>query len=158
MTFSPAKHPQSYVSDGFGRDTYIFNNSGGFTPSKQITLVHELGSFVVQKGSPVRSLARIHSKPVIYTTNGGGRDTYIAQNDGGFRPMHRAGDSANTYFTSLRQYPEQTNLSRNRHNQPRHTLDVFQSSQDHYNQRFVRENALIRNYQHMMDRRLSVPK
>jgi len=50
-------------------------------------------------------LARIHSKPIVYLNNGGGRDTYISQNDGGFRPMHVHGYGKQTYFNSLRHYP-----------------------------------------------------
>ena len=37
-----------------------------------------LGSFVIQKNQPSSYLAQIHSKPVVYANNGGGRDTYIS--------------------------------------------------------------------------------
>lgn len=57
-------------------------------------------------------MALIHSKPVVYTNNGGGRDTYISCNDGGFRPLHRAGHGKGTYFNQLRNYPEMTHVSR----------------------------------------------
>ena len=42
-----------------------------------------LGSFVTTKARPAEPLAHIHSKPVNYTNNGGGRDTYISDSAGG---------------------------------------------------------------------------
>jgi len=99
--FNPSKS-QYYVNDGNGRDSYIFNINGGFAPQKMPTKIHEIGSFVTQKKEFTGSMAHIHSKPVVYTNNGGGRDTYISQNDGGFRPLHRAGHGKGTYFNQLR--------------------------------------------------------
>ena len=40
--FIPAKS-QFYVNDGNGRDTYIYNNNGGFSPAKSPTKIHEVG-------------------------------------------------------------------------------------------------------------------
>jgi hypothetical protein len=42
--FIPAKN-QYYVSDGFGRDTYIYNINGGFAPEKAPKQIHEVGKF-----------------------------------------------------------------------------------------------------------------
>jgi hypothetical protein len=42
--FLPAKS-QYYVSDGFGRDSYIYNINGGFAPEKKSTKIHEVGKF-----------------------------------------------------------------------------------------------------------------
>ena len=39
--FIPAKS-QYYVNDGFGRDTYIFNNNGGFCPMKEPKMIHQV--------------------------------------------------------------------------------------------------------------------
>ena len=44
-----------------------------------------LGSFVTTKSRPAEPLAHIHSKPVNYTNNGGGRDTYISDSAGGLK-------------------------------------------------------------------------
>ena len=44
-----------------------------------------LGSFVTVKARPAEPLAHIHSKPVNYTNNGGGRDTYISDSAGGLK-------------------------------------------------------------------------
>lgn len=71
-----------------------------------------VGSFVVQKQQASYGLAHIHSKPIVYTNNGGGRDTYISMNDGGFRPLHRAGHGKSTYYNQLRQYPESAHVAR----------------------------------------------
>lgn len=109
--FIPAK-TQYYVNDGHGRDTYIYNINGGFAPEKQATVIHEIGSFVVQKKQHRFDLAHIHSKPIVYTNNGTGRDTYISQNDGGFRPLHRAGHGKGTYYNQLRKYPESAHVGR----------------------------------------------
>ena len=87
-------------------------------------------------------MSHIHSKPIVYTNNGGGRDTYISQNDGGFRPLHRAGHGKATYFNQLRQYPEMTNVSRS----AKKSGDYFVNAQDHYNPRFKREMNLVSNY------------
>ncbi len=57
-------------------------------------------------------MASIHSKPVVYVNNGGGRDTYISLNDGGFRPLHRAGHGKGTYFNQLRHYPDVSHIGR----------------------------------------------
>ena len=44
-----------------------------------------LGTFQFLKQRPEHNLAYIHSKPVIYVNNGGGRDTYISNSSGGLR-------------------------------------------------------------------------
>ena len=122
--FQPAKS-QYYVNDGFGRDTYIYNNNGGFAPEKSATKIHEVGSFVIQRQRSIDTLATIHSKPIVYTNNGGGRDTYISQNDGGFRPLHRAGHGKSTYFNSLREYPQSYYLSNSNRKSPAKRSDDF---------------------------------
>jgi hypothetical protein len=35
---------QFYTGNGSGRDTYIYNNNGGFCPFKQPTKIEELGT------------------------------------------------------------------------------------------------------------------
>ena len=47
-----------------------------------------LGSFVTTKARPAEPLAHIHSKPVNYTNNGGGRDTYISDSAGGLKQIY----------------------------------------------------------------------
>ena len=86
--------------------------------------------------------------------NGGGRDTYISQNDGGFRPMHRSSPGKTTYFNQLRHYPEiESSISFS----PR-SLNLGLSAKKIYSAKFNRKMTLVHNYQHMMDARLSQPK
>ena len=33
----------SYVNDGYGRDSYIYNINGGFSPEKSPTKIHAIG-------------------------------------------------------------------------------------------------------------------
>ena len=47
-----------------------------------------IGSFVTTKARPAEPLAHIHSKPVNYTNNGGGRDTYISDSAGGLKQIY----------------------------------------------------------------------
>jgi hypothetical protein len=46
------------------------------------------GSFVIQKSRHRNDLAHIHSKPVNYTNNGSGRDTYISDSSGGLKSIY----------------------------------------------------------------------
>ena len=111
---------QFYGGDGTGRDTYIQNINGGFCPEKMPTRVEEigkynlynlthfilwLGSFVVTKSRPREPLAHIHSKPVNYTNNGGGRDTYISDSAGGLKSIYQPANFKRTFYNNLRQYP-----------------------------------------------------
>ena len=49
-------------------------------------------------------MAYIHSKPVVYTNNGTGRDTYIGANSGGLRVPALSGNYKRTFYNNLRQY------------------------------------------------------
>ncbi len=117
---------------------------------------------MVQKKVPAAPLTYIHSKPVVYTNNGGGRDTYISGNDGGFRPLHRAAPGKTSFYASLRSYdPAGTPFKARKKS---HTAtysekkDDFSASQDHFNPKYRKEMSLVHNYQHMLDHRLSKPK
>lgn len=61
-----------------------------------------LGSFVITKTVPKQSTANIHSKPVGYTSNGGGRDSYISSNAGGMKAMHQNANYKRTFYNNLR--------------------------------------------------------
>ncbi len=114
----------NYGGDGTGRDTYIYMSNGGFVPQKMATQVEEigkfithevivvLGSFVTVKQRPRDAVPHIHSKPVCYTNNGGGRDTYISMNSGGLKVIHQPAYFKRTFYTNLRQYPEIDNYGR----------------------------------------------
>jgi hypothetical protein len=64
-----------------------------------------IGSFVVQRQRPPEPLAYIHSKPVNYTNNGGGRDTYISDSAGGLKQIYQPAYQKRTFYNNLRQYP-----------------------------------------------------
>lgn len=104
----------------------------------------------------------IHSKPVVYVNNGGGRDTYISDCSGGLRAAYRPAHGKRTFYNNLRVYDKSnygfgkrgashtaTTVERN---------DLFSESQNHFNPKFNREMQLVKNYQNKMDVRLSVPK
>jgi len=54
-----------------------------------LSSIINIGSFVVTKARPREPLAHIHSKPVKYTNNGGGRDTYISDSAGGLLNIYQ---------------------------------------------------------------------
>lgn len=152
---------QFYGGDGTGRDTYIYMDNGGFAPEKKATRIDGVSSFVTTKQRPAEPLAYIHSKPVNYTNNGGGRDTYISDSAGGLKLIYQPAYQKRTFFNNLRQYPQIDNYARRNKS---HTAsfeergDVFSKSQNHWNHAHTREMTLVRNYQRMLDTRLSNPK
>lgn len=116
---------------------------------------------MITKQRPREPLAYIHSKPVVYTNNGGGRDTYISDSSGGLRTIYQPAYQKRTFYNELRQYPKIDNYGRRGKS---HTAtfeernDTFSRSQDHWNSGFRREMTLLGNYQRMLDHRLSKPK
>jgi hypothetical protein len=92
-TFNPKV--SSYQRDGWGRDSYISTNNGGFTSSLTKSAVSHI--------NPLRDHAkmnapRMHGKPAVYRSNGTGRDFYISMDSGGFRNS----SSPDTFYKSLR--------------------------------------------------------
>ena len=61
-----------------------------------------LGTFAFLKQRPEHNLAYIHSKPVVYVNNGGGRDTYISNSSGGLRADYRPAHAQRTFYSNLR--------------------------------------------------------
>jgi len=60
---------------------------------------------VTVKQRHVETLAHIHSKPVNYTNNGGGRDSYISDNCGGLKNMYQPANFKRSFYNNLRNYP-----------------------------------------------------
>ena len=87
-----------YNNDGHGRDSYIKLNNGGFYPEARTHGYHKMGTFVLQKQRAQQPLARIHSKPLYYKSNGSGRDGYIGIDSGGLINPFAKG----TFYTGLR--------------------------------------------------------
>ena len=99
-----------YNTDGTGRDTYIGSNSGGFSVANHPASSFKGGSFGVTQGkvSPAH-FARggglgSPGKTLHYHTNGTGRDSYIACNQGGFASNYGFSNDREAYVASLRSY------------------------------------------------------
>lgn len=119
-----------------------------------------LGTFQFLKQRPEHNLAYIHSKPVVYVNNGGGRDTYISNSSGGLRSDYRPAHGNRTFYSNLRKYDQRAMPNRN----ASHTAtmadkrDILSNTQNRFNDKFRRNNMLVKNYQNMLDARLSAPK
>ena len=92
MTSSPFNHRPhakssmafNYRSDGQGRDSYIYNNNGGFAINYHMAPPHDSGlmqSPTKKQGRP--KISPPQNKPVHYIGDGSGRDGYISINNGG---------------------------------------------------------------------------
>ena len=75
---------KSYKYSDFVVSLNFWNNDGW----TYLPIWFNLGSFVTTKQRPAEPLAYIHSKPVNYTNNGGGRDTYISDSAGGLKSIY----------------------------------------------------------------------
>ena len=105
-------------------------------------------------------MAYIHSKPVVYVNNGGGRDTYISNSSGGLRADYRPAHAQRTFYSNLRQYDMTTMPNRNKSHMATSgdKRDILSNTQNRFNDKFRRNNAIVKNYQNMLDDRLSQPK
>ena len=72
-----------YSADGKGRDLYISSNSGGF--SKKYSHGLELRETFPAKIKYKFSNPELHSAPLVYRSDGSGRDSYILRESGGLR-------------------------------------------------------------------------
>ena len=90
-----------------------------------------------------------------------GRDSYISSNSGGLKSIHQPAYHKRTFYNGLRNYPATDNFAKRGRSSMatfEEKNDVFSKSQDHWHKGFKREMNLMKNYQAMMDDRLSVPK
>ena len=144
-----------YNPNGSGRDSYIHVNHGGFAIAKVRNVQPEVGKMNwkevhIKTNSPI-----IHSKPVHYSTNGTGRDTYISSSSGGMH-LESSPGSRKTFFNSLRSYD-----SRNQSYSPARSpakRGSFMRSQSYFNTSQNSGFSKIRVHQKMLDTRLSKPK
>ena len=119
--------------------------------------VQSLGTFQFLKQRPSHNLAYIHSKPVVYVNNGGGRDSYISNNSGGLRFENRPGHGQRTFYSNLRQYDQTAQIGRGKSHMASmgDKRDVLSNTQNKFNDKFRRNAAIVKNYQNMLDQRLS---
>lgn len=94
-----------YRSNGTGRDSYIYNNNGGFAVNRQPGSVHDSGSM----HSPVKKVNRskmspVQNRPVHYMCDGSGRDGYIYTTHGGLTNNFQHNPGHSTFFNQLRTY------------------------------------------------------
>jgi hypothetical protein len=98
-----------YHLNGTGRDTYIFNNNGGFA------VPHRNGCTGLESGKMLdNNLRRSWEKfpnlcpgmPKRYFANGTGRDTYISSSNGGFSVQGQLNNRESTklFVSNLRDY------------------------------------------------------
>ncbi|CAI2381880.1 unnamed protein product [Moneuplotes crassus] len=142
-TFSNTAKSIFYNPNGTGRDTYIHSNHGGFAVTKERNAQPDCGAMNSKEVHLTTSSPYIHSKPVHYSTNGTGRDTYISCSSGGLYSSDKAGSGRDTFFNSLRKY------------EPRGSSfdsPVRSNSPFRANLKTIRSNQLS------MTRRLSKPK
>lgn len=82
---SQALRPQFvlYSADGKGRDLYISSNSGGF--SKKYSHGLEINDKFPKKIKFKYPNVGLHPAPLVYRSDGSGRDSYILREAGGLR-------------------------------------------------------------------------
>ena len=93
LVYKGDRFQKKFRQSGNDRDEYIANNNGGFSIGHQPSYQLKPGTMYIanQKPRPFNSLGidktvrnNIKAHMVMYRQNGGGRDTYILNNNGGF--------------------------------------------------------------------------
>ncbi|CDW76582.1 UNKNOWN [Stylonychia lemnae] len=94
-----------YKTNGTGRDTYIFNDNGGFSLQYQPNSYDKPGTFLpnVLKRQNEKSPV-IHSRAVNYRHDGSGRDSYIITGNGGYQNSGKHSEFREAFKQSLRSY------------------------------------------------------
>lgn len=77
-----------YYPDASGRDTYVYNDDGGFNKMKEARPQFHPATLLLPNLEHKKKYERfkkpyIHSKPVQYNCDGSGRDTYVKVTSGG---------------------------------------------------------------------------
>ena len=96
-----------YHTNGGGRDTYIFNNNGGFALPKTTIKYPNPGAMDPRLTAAMRQkdkFPHLHSKPINYNQDGTGRDTYIMIGNGGLQRGWAGKEYRNAFKDSLRSY------------------------------------------------------
>ena len=103
-TFSNTAKSIFYNPNGTGRDSYIHSNHGGLSVMKENNTQPDCGAMDSREYHLQASSPFIHSKPVHYSTNGTGRDTYISWSSGGLYSQDSPGSGKGTFYNTLRRY------------------------------------------------------
>ncbi|CAI2379507.1 unnamed protein product [Moneuplotes crassus] len=149
-----------YQPTGMGRDDYIWRSNGGFCPSSNSCKIYEKGEFLFQKQRHVDSIPAIHSKSLMYHTNGGGRDTYIASSAGGLTKQNTAGEIRNTFYNGLRSQDFGYNPKRCKSGiaTRKQREDFYTKTQGFKSHKSIAIQSSYRRYQKSQDNRLALPK
>ena len=112
-----------YKINGGGRDTYIFNDNGGFNKMHGPRAQEKSGAFlptVNRSPEPTKKYAHVDSmaKSIMYNTDGTGRDGYVTCGNGGFTNPNKivAMDPRVVFKNSLRGYQPDGDYLRRRQN------------------------------------------
>ncbi|CAG9334882.1 unnamed protein product [Blepharisma stoltei] len=128
-----------YSPDGRGRDTYIQTNNGGVFKGGSPLRLFEPQRTVKRQFSPTSP--RLDAKPLKYTHDGTGRDTYIGCNHGGLFSSY----DKHSFYTALRTYSPRPSYERK---------EVLVKTQNSW---FRSKNKEV-SYQEELSKRLSEPK
>ena len=98
-----------YKTNGTGRDTYIYNDDGGFNKMYEARPQFHPGGFLPgldhKKFYQREKHPYIHSKPIQYPQDGTGRDTYVKTTNGGLiNPNLKHREYRQAFKASLRSY------------------------------------------------------
>ena len=105
-----------YQINGGGRDTYIYNDNGGFASMHRARMQDQPGTFLPRvnrspNAAQKYTTANQNAKSVRYKTDGTGRDSYCHIGDGGFSNPNKAValDPRVAFARSLRGYGQDEN-------------------------------------------------
>ena len=103
-----------YHTNGSGRDSYIFNDAGGFNHMKEPRNQFHPGTLLLPDLQHKKFFEKVkqpylHSKPIQYNDDGTGRDGYVKQTNGGlsnFDMPNRMREYRQAFVNGLRQHEE----------------------------------------------------
>ena len=153
-----------YNSNGTGRDSYIWMNNGGHAFGREENKQPPPGTMRLTETHNFYKSPYMHSKPVQYISNGGGRDSYICSSAGGLNNPYAPGTMVDPFYCSLRSGGPSTKMrSLSTGYRPRRVpvnkqRDLYQTSQGHLNTAQARVVMKQSYFQKRLDNRLSVPK
>lgn len=91
-----------YNPNGTGRDGYIYQGNGGHAAPSQENKQPGHGTQSEPETHYHYRSPYVHSKPVQYTSDGSGRDSYIQTCAGGLNAQYAPGQMVDGFLTSLR--------------------------------------------------------
>ena len=103
-----------YNTNGSGRDSYIFNDCGGFNKMKEPRSQFHPGSLLLpdlqhKKFFEKQKQPELHSKPIKYNDDGTGRDGYVKSTNGGlsnYDVSNRMREYRQAFVNGLRNHEE----------------------------------------------------